>query len=174
MLQPIDIVVAFDAAFRRHQSGAWAPATVREDLELPWSSLNLSLRRLARANIVRDGRVNRGGLAALLPALQYLVPLSVDGSRRVRGMPTGISSSVFEHRIVARAPLVWETDLGDAVGVPVAPLHGVVPAASGREPYLHAVFACLDAARGGRARELGLATKKLQELVGLPAPMMAA
>ncbi|MBW2256988.1 MAG: hypothetical protein JRI25_20670 [Deltaproteobacteria bacterium] len=171
VLQPIDIAVAFSAAYRRKRDGQWSPKIVRDDLNLPWSSLNLSLARLEGANVVRDGRVNRQALAAMLPALQYLVPAEPDRSRRVRGIATGVSAPMFERRILSREPLVWESENGDTEGVPIKPLHPRIPDAVIQDPERYSLLACLDAIRGGKAREFRIAGDKLRELAGLPPPM---
>lgn len=69
MLQPVDVAVAFDAAHRQNRFGKWSPKDIRVDLGIAWSSLNLSLGRLDELNVLRRGRVHRGALATLLPAL---------------------------------------------------------------------------------------------------------
>jgi hypothetical protein len=168
VLQPVDIAVAFAAALRVEQDGAWSPKGVRDDLDLPWSSLHLSLSRLDEANLVRNGRVNRRALAELLPALRYLMPVRADRTRRVHGIPTGVSAPVFAGRVVSSVPLVWETADGDTVGVPIDPLHKHIPRAAAGDPGRHALFACLDAIRMGRSREMRIAGDKLRELAGLP------
>ncbi|MEM9156136.1 MAG: hypothetical protein AAGB13_14070 [Cyanobacteria bacterium P01_F01_bin.33] len=170
MLQPVDIAVAAIAAYRRHQNGAWAPKGVREDLNLPWSSLHLCLSRLQRANIIRNGRVNRVALAALLPILQYLIPVVPERSRQVRGIPTGASAPIFAGQIVASESFVWEFESGDEMGYAIAPLHPLIPKAVMHHPELHGVMACLDAARMGKARELAVAFECLQYLIGFPSP----
>ncbi|MBW2253712.1 MAG: hypothetical protein JRI25_03850 [Deltaproteobacteria bacterium] len=171
MLQPVDIAVAFAAAYRWKQDGAWSPKDVHDDLGLAWSSLNLSLQRLGEANIVRRGRVHRQALAALLPVLQYLVPARPDLARRVVGVPTGASAPVFEDRILSAIPLVWESEHGGVEGAFVQPLHPSIPDAVSEDPARYALFACLDAARSGRAREYGIAAEKIRELAGLPTPV---
>ena len=174
MLQPVDLAVAFSAAYRRARDGEWSPKGVRDDLTLAWSSLNLSLRRLDAANVVRGGRVNRPALAALLPALQYLVPAEPDYSRRERGLPTGVSAPIFEGRIVAREPLVWPYDGGSVEGIPLTPLHPTIPIAVVDDAGRYALFACIDALRGGKAREVRLAEEHLWNLLDLPAAVVPA
>lgn len=171
MLQPIDIVVAAIAAYRRQQDGAWTPNGVRADLNLPWSSLHLCLSRLQHASIIRNGRVNRVALAALLPTLQYLIPAVPERSRQVRGIPTGASAPIFAGQILTRESFVWEFESGDEMGYAIAPLHPLIPQAVTRHPELHGVMACLDAARMGKARELAAAFDCLQHLIGLPSPV---
>ena len=171
MLQPVDIAVAFDAAHRKNRLGKWSPRDVHEDLGLAWSSLNLSLKRLEELNIARRGRIHRSALAALLPALRYLMPIEHAPARRVRGIPTGASAPVFEGLILSNTPLVWESEHGDVTGTLIKPLHPGVPEAASDDPERHALFACLDAVRGGKAREYAIAVDKIRELVGLPTPI---
>ncbi len=174
MLQPIDFAVAFAAAYRRGHDGGWSPKVVRDDLNLPWSSLHLALGRLEVANVVRDGRVNRQALGALLPAMQYLVPVKANPTRRVRGVATGVSAPVFGGRILTRVPLVWESVTGAVEGVPIEPLHSRIPEAVAGDPGRHGLFACLDAVRAGRSREFRAAVERIRELAGIPAPMTAS
>ena len=171
MLQPVDVAVAFDAAHRQNRLGKWSPKDVHVDLDLAWSSLNLSLRRLDDLSIVRRGRVHRSALAALLPVLQYLMPTENAPVRRVRGIPTGASAPVFEGRILSNTPLVWESEHGDVRGTSIKPLHPGVPNAASDDPERYALFACLDAVRGGKAREYAIAVDKIRELAGLPTPV---
>ncbi len=168
MLQSVDIAVAFAAAHRLRRDGAWSPTIVRDDLNLPWSSLHLALERLDSSNVVRGGRVIRPALAALLRAIPYLCPAVANPARRVVGIATGASAPVFDGRLVMQAPLVWESTGGTMKGAPIIPLHSRIPAAVVSDPQRYALFACLDAIRGGRARELGVARPHVLEMVGLP------
>ena len=68
-------------------------------------------------------------------------------------------------------PLVWESEHGEVEGAAVRPLHPGVPKAAFGDSERYALFACLDAIRGGKAREYGIAREKIRELVGLPAPV---
>jgi hypothetical protein len=56
--------------------------------------------------------------------------------------------------------------------MPIKPLHARIPEAVADEPKKHALFACLDAIRGGRARESKIAVEQLVELAGLPRSMI--
>lgn len=174
MLQAVDIAVAFAAAWSRAARRSWAPADIRRDLDLPWSSINQSLGRLDKAGLVRIGRANRAGLAALLPALPYIVPLEVDRSQSVLGIPTAGSAPAFQGRLVQPTPLVWPADHAAVVGYPVRPLHPRIPEAVARNEDLHAVMASLDAARSGRAREFAIASELLERLVELPPAVKVA
>ena len=73
--------------------------------------------------------------------------------------------------ILSTTPLVWESENGEIEGTPIKPLHPGVPKAASDDPERHALFACLDAVRGGKAREYGIAVDKIRELVGLPKPI---
>ncbi len=170
MLQPVDIAIAFLAAYHARQR-TWTPKAVREDLHISWSSIHLSLHRLGEAGILRGGRVSRQALAILLPSLQYLVPARPSGDELVQGVPTGASSPGLKGRLVVSTPMVWPSGLGDVVGVAVRPLFRTIPDAALEDPVLHDLFGAIDAARTGRARDLELAREVLGRLVGLPEPM---
>jgi hypothetical protein len=171
VLQPVDIAIAFLAA-RHDRHGGWAPKRIREDLGVPWSSINLSLGRLTEAGVLRGGRISRQALATLLPALQYLVPAR-PGDDPVMGVPTGASSPGLDGQLVVPMPMVWACEHGTTRGQPVAPLFRTIPESALANPELHTLYGAIDAARTGRARELRLARKVLGELVRLPEPMAA-
>ncbi len=173
-LQALDVAVALTAAHQQHVRGTWRPADVHRELDVPWSSLDRSLRRLEVADIVRDGWINRIALSELLPVLRYLFPLVVDREQVVRGLPTSFAARAFEGRVRYTAPLVWAAEDGTIDGNAVEPLHPSVVAASRRNPELGDVFTLVDALRGGRAREIGIATERLTALVDLPAPYARA
>jgi len=172
VLQPVDIAVAFLAAYHQN-NGAFSPKAIHTDLGIPWSSLHVSLGRLQESGIVRGGRVSQQSLAILLPALQYVVPARPRVGETVRGVPTGASSPALLGRLVVSTPMVWESERGSVVGIPVDPLYRTIPDISLNSEGLHSLFGALDSARTGRARELGLARLVLGELVGLPEPMAA-
>lgn len=171
MLQPVDIAIAFFAGHHTRRR-TWAPKAIREELRVPWSSINLSLERLRNAGVFRQSRVSRQALATLLPSLQYLVPVRPDGVQ-ILGVPTGVSAPGLADRLVVSVPMVWATERGSVVGSPVKPLYRTIPDVALDHPELHRLFGALDAARTGRARELRLARELLTELVGLPEPMLA-
>jgi hypothetical protein len=171
VLQPVDIAIAFFAAHHTRQQ-TWAPKIVREELRIPWSSIQLSLARLRNAGIFRGSRVSRMALATLLPSLQYLVPARPDGAV-VLGVPTGVSSPGLEGRLVVSIPMVWASERGTVRGKAIKPLFRTLPDASLDHPDLHLLFGALDAARTGRARELRLAREVLGDLLDLPRPMAA-
>ena len=171
MLQPVDIAIAFFAAHHTRQQ-TWAPKVVREELRIPWSSIQLSLDRLRNAGIFRGTRVSRKALATLVPSLQYLVPIRLNGAL-VLGVPTGVSSPGLEGLLVVPTPMVWASERGSIVGASVQPLFRTIPDASIERPELHVLFGALDAARTGRARELRLARRVLGDLLDLPQPMAA-
>jgi hypothetical protein len=173
-LQSVDLVVALTAARTEARQGAWKPADVQRALDLPWSTLDRSLDRLRRAAILRGGHVSRIALASLLPALRYLFPLEVDVTHTEVGVPTSYASAAFEGRIRYTVPEVWPDATGSVAGHPVVPLHPGLPNVARRHPDLGAVFALVDAVRGGRVREVHLAIEKLRELLDLPTPYASA
>lgn len=105
-LQALDVAVALTAAHQQHVRGTWRPADVHRELDVPWSSLDRSLRRLEVADIVRDGWINRIALSELLPVLRYLFPLVVDREQVVRGLPTSFAARLRGPRPVHGAARV--------------------------------------------------------------------
>ena len=172
MLQPVDIAVAYLAAYQQLAAG-WSPARVQRDLQVPWSSLNLSLGRLSDAGVVRGGRPSRQALATLLPALQSLLPIGPSDGVATMGVPTGASSPGLGEQLVVAVPQVWAHSDGRVRGVAVQPLFRTIPDIALHDEGLHRLFGALDAARSGRAREYRLAREVLAELTGLPEPMAA-
>ena len=173
-LQPVDLVVAATAARIETAHGQWRPTDVQRALHLPWATLDRSLHRLRKATVLRDQTLNRIALASLLPALRYLFPLEIDESCVERGVPTGYASAAFDGKIRYAVAQVWPDPAGSALGHPVLPLHPNVPAVASQNPDLGAVFTLLDAVRGGRAREVGIAAEKLRVLLDLPLPYAGA
>ena len=166
MLQPVDFAVAYLMAHLAHRGGGAAPADVQRTLEIPWASLSKSLGRLDRGDVVVAGRPKRKALAVLLPALQYLLPIP-DGDR-VSGLPTGAGAPSLRGRIHTRVPPVWPFDGPEAVvGRRVEPLFRTIPHLALRDARIYELYAALDLARTGRARELQVARESLSNLIGM-------
>jgi hypothetical protein len=60
------------------------------------------------------------------------------------------------------------------LGHPAVPLLEQMPAIARRDAELGAVFALLDAVRGGRSREVSFATQMIFERLKLPVPYTGA
>ncbi len=82
-----------------------------------------------------------------------------------RGMMTVHAVSPLQDAFVTSEeyPPVWPDAEGDVRGEGFSPLYKSCPYAARRDPLLYELLALLDAIRGGRARERGLATGLLKE-----------
>ena len=90
------------------------------------------------------------------------------------GVPTSHSAPAFAGVFVpGHEPLVWPDAHGTVRGEGLLPLHPCVPGAALRDAALYELLALFDALRAGRARERGMASTRLQQLID-PAPAGAA
>ncbi len=170
MLQPIDIATAVCGAWIQAQDRDLRHTDLLRHLDLPASSITLSLSRLRHADVIRRDRVQRVALAQLLPVLRWLVPIKRSDKPDRIGIVTGYASPGFHGWIRARHPWVWELAGGESVGWGINPMHERLPAALAGQPDLHQVFAYVDAMRGGRARETHIAMTALRTALALPPP----
>lgn len=60
---------------------------------------------------------------------------------------------------------MWPSNQGDIRGQAIQPLYRTVPAAAKSDGQLYELLALTDAIRVGRAREVALAIKELQERI---------
>jgi hypothetical protein len=85
------------------------------------------------------------------------------------GIPTSHSAPAFAGVFAeGHEPLVWPDPQGPVRGEGLVPLHPCVPGAALRDAALYELLALFDALRAGRARERGMAQKRLQALIGGP------
>lgn len=82
------------------------------------------------------------------------------------GVPTSHAAPAFAGVFAeGHEPLVWPDPHGPVRGEGLLPLHPCVPGAALRDAALYELLALFDALRAGRARERGMAGKRLQALI---------
>lgn len=82
------------------------------------------------------------------------------------GVPTSHSAPAFEGIFAPGADeYVWPHPNGTIRGIGIEPLHPSVPFAAMQDGKLYELLALFDALRVGRARERGMAQKRLQALI---------
>ncbi len=85
------------------------------------------------------------------------------------GVPTAHSAPAFAGVFAeGHEALVWPDPQGAVRGEGLVPLHPCVLGAALRDPALYELLALFDALRAGRARERGMAMKRLPELIDPP------
>lgn len=149
-------------------------------LEEPQGIYRVAAKRVRRAAIAEDGvgadnpvRPHPHNLAEFalhgakyaFPAVQ--LPLAV-------GVPTSHSAPAFAGVFApGSTDFVWPHPNGSVRGVGVEPLHPSVPFAAMQDARLYEMLALFDALRVGKARERGIALKRLQALIDPAAPKPA-
>jgi hypothetical protein len=119
----------------------------------------------ARTNLDSAAVVNRHNLAEFaLHGAKYAFP-----AERLPvgpGVPTSHAAPAFA-KIFApgHEAIVWPDAHGAVRGEGLAPLHACVPGAALRDTALYDLLALFDALRFGRARERGIAAKRLPLLI---------
>ncbi len=87
------------------------------------------------------------------------------------GVPTSHSAPAFAGVFApGSTDFVWPHPNGSVRGVGVEPLHPSVPFAAMQDAKLYEMLALFDALRVGKARERGMALKRLQALIDPDAP----
>jgi hypothetical protein len=133
------------------------------------------VRRAASAEPVADNAVRAHshnlaefalhGAKYAFPAVQ--LPLMV-------GVPTSHSAPAFSGVFApGSTDFVWPHPNGNVRGVGVEPLHPSVPFAAMQDAKLYEMLALFDALRVGKARERGMALKRLLALIDPNAPKPA-
>ncbi len=176
LLKPLDLVVSVMAAVLREPN--WTHAAMAQHLGMNGSQVFRAVRDAAVLGLLvtepSGGRTiyhaNRAALAEFLlhGVKYYAVPAR---GRLTRGVPTSHGAPVLSTRLRADdEPVpVWPHAEGRARGESFEPLHPCVPGAALRNERFYAAMALVDAIRGGRARERGIAAKLLPEILHAPA-----
>lgn len=166
-LRPEDLFVALELAVADPGISGRKLAIA---LEMPSSSVGLSLRRLRANRLVEQAngaapRVRRLALRECLQnAVRWIAPAHVGGI--VLGLPTAHASPALAERFRGdHDPFVIPLEEGPARGRSVSPLHPKAPVAASRDPKLHALLGVVDALRVGSAREREIASAELSELL---------
>lgn len=172
-LKPQDVVVLLKVAI--WADGPWKFADLARELGMSASEVHSAITRSFASQLVVP-RPDMGVLSVqrrnlmefLLHGLRYVFP----GERGslTRGIPTGVGAPILAEHFAAssESPVVWPHAEGTARGHSFKPLYKSVPFAALRDPALYAVLALLDAIRGGRARERGVASQLLEQMLARP------
>lgn len=107
----------------------------------------------------------QGLLDFLFFGLKYVFP--THPGPVMRGMPTAHSAAPLNATIRTsdHDHYVWPDADGKMRGQSIEPLFRTVPDAARRDPALHELLALADALRVGRAREVNLARKELEQRI---------
>jgi hypothetical protein len=78
------------------------------------------------------------------------------------GLPTSYAAPPLNKHIVSHSAVpVWPDSEGPVAGYEFAPLHKAVVCAARKDNSLYEFLTLIDALRGGRAREVNLATDEI-------------
>lgn len=104
-----------------------------------------------------------------LHGAKYAFP--ADKTEMTIGVPTSHSAPAFAGVFAPGSDdYVWPHPNGKVRGIGVEPLHPSVPYAAMQDARLYELLALFDALRVGRARERGMAAKRLPALIDPPQP----
>lgn len=103
----------------------------------------------------------------LIHGVKYVFPPRRGGL--TRGMPTSYAAPPLNAWIVQSTehPPVWPYASGAVRGYAFSPLHKSVPQAAEKDALLYELLALVDAIRGGRTREVSIATQEIKKRLGL-------
>ena len=138
---------------------------IAEELGMSTSSVSISLKRSAKAQLV-DHRLKRINTLALqefmVHGLAYVFP--AETGRIIRGVPTYVSASPIKEHVTNTAnQYVWRYAKGEARGQMIEPLYPSVPEAALRDEELYQLLVIADTLRMGRAREKEIAIAELNK-----------
>ena len=146
----------------------WSFNKLAVDLGMSPSEVHAAAKRAlaARLAVKEDGKIwpnIRNMEEFLLHGIQYVFVPERSGLNR--GMPTAYASALMASHFVAdnEPPPVWPDPEGEVRGESFSPLYKSAPKAAKSDPKLYDLLALVDAIRGGRARERGIAAKELKK-----------
>ncbi len=162
MLKPQDIVVLLKLALNAEKTSY---ADMAYALGMSASEVHSAIGRASESGLLNPTtrRPNRQALLEfLVHGLRYVFPAKRGGV--TRGLPTGCAAPPLSAQFVGGEdlPPVWPDPLGEVRGEELRPLYRSVPNAARKDPALYELLALVDAVRGGRARERGLAVEELR------------
>lgn len=186
-MNDLDVLVAFKLLSLDLQRGATAkgalpsfpvaPETMAVELswllQLPVSELESSLERLLRSGLIsmssRFGlRIHRSAMSGIAcHALRYFFPVKPCYRRIGLGMPTAHSGPALSKRLYSAGdhPAIWICEEGQVEGYSIDPIHPLAPKAAVADPIFHALLSIVDSLRVGGARERGVATQVMLEML---------
>ncbi len=160
-----DVFVILAFAFSR-RGRVWTFLAMADVLGLSPSQVHASVGRLVLSGLLTEkglkGKINRVALAEfLIHGARYMLPPVFEG--RVRGVPTGASSCIFESNLIRTKNesecLVWPYAKGDSRGTGLAPIFPSAPRAALRDEDLYRALVHFDGLRVGHVRERDFAAE---------------
>lgn len=149
-------------------------------LEEPQGIYRVVAKRVRRTAAAEDGTAADNPVR---PHLHNLAEFALHGAKYAFpaeqlpltvGVPTSHSAPAFAGVFApGSTDFVWPHPNGSVRGVGVEPLHPSVPYAAMQDAKLYEMLALFDALRVGRARERGMALKRLHALIDPAAPKPA-
>jgi len=166
-LNPLDILVLLKLHVLK--SEPWTQTSLANDICVAPSQVNASLKRAEAARLFSSTskRISRQALAEfLIHGVKYAYPPNRGGL--TRGIVTGYAAPPLHDLLVQpdTPPPVWPHPEGTQRGFEFSPLDKHVPDAARKDPALYELLTLVDAIRDGRAREVSLATRLLNERFG--------
>lgn len=160
-----DVLVILGFAFSRRME-RWTFLSLADVLGLSPSQVHASMGRLLLSGLLIGkglrGKVNREALAEfLIHGARYMLPAVFKG--RVRGVPTGASSGLFESSLIVDKNesdcLVWPYANGNSRGTGLVPICPSAPKAALQDEDLYRALAHFDGLRVGGVRERDFAAQ---------------
>jgi hypothetical protein len=159
------------------QLPASSDASARHGAQEPKGIYRVTRKRVRRAAGAEDEAVADN---AVRPHSHNLAEFALHGAKYafpavqlplVVGVPTSHSAPAFAGVFApGSTDFVWPHPNGNVRGVGVEPLHPSVPFAAMKDAKLYEMLALFDALRVGKARERGMALKRLLALIDPNAP----
>jgi hypothetical protein len=147
----------------------WSYPSLAEDLSMSPSGVYGSVKRAVESKLLdAEKKPRRIALEEfLIHGVKYVFPPRRGGP--TRGMPTSYAAPPLDSLIVQSTehPPVWPYARGTVRGYAFFPLHKSVPLAAEKDVRLYELLALVDAIRGGRAREVSIATQEIKERLAL-------
>jgi hypothetical protein len=147
----------------------WSYPSLAEDLSMSPSGVYGSVKRAVECKLLDpEKKPRRIALEEfLIHGVKYVFPPRHGGM--TRGMPTSYAAPPLDSLIVQSTehPPVWPYAKGTVRGYAFFPLHKSVPLAAEKDVRLYELLALVDAIRGGRAREVSVATQEIKERLAL-------
>jgi len=143
----------------------WSYPSLAEDLSMSPSGVFGSVKRAVECKLLDpEKKPRRSALEEfLIHGVKYVFPPRRGGL--TRGMPTSYAAPPLNSLIVQSTehPPVWPYARGAVRGYAFHPLHKSVPLAAEKDERLYELLALVDAIRGGRAREVSIATQEIKD-----------
>lgn len=166
-MRPQDVVILLKKI--TPQGKAMLNKEIASSLGISASEVSESLERSRVAKLVDQSKQSVHTLALrefIIHGLKYAFPAPLGST--VRGIPTAASASPIKEELTSSADMiVWPYCKGTARGMAIEPLYKSVPIAVQNDNELYQLLTIADTFRIGRAREIDIATTKLDQYLRL-------